>query len=145
MKSITVASLACLVLLVSCTKERSETSTRGNLHVLIAESTVPVAVDQVKEFLSLHASDGAQIGHEVVSSEQAIGRLGRDSIRFAFTTRPMSAAERQRLPQTEGFDLSEVLIAYDAIAVVVNEKNLVSKMTTTELTKILSGEINRWE
>jgi len=145
MKSITVASLACLAFLVGCTREKSETSTRGNLHVLIAESTLPPAVDQVDEFLSLHSSDGAKIGYEVVSSEQAIGRLGRDSIRFAFTTKPMSAAERQRLPQTDGFELSEVLIAYDAIAVVVNDKNLVAKMTTTELTKILSGEINRWE
>jgi phosphate transport system substrate-binding protein len=145
MKSITVVFLACLALLVGCTKEKSETSTRGNLHVLIAESALPPAIDEVNAFLSLYSNDGAKIGYEVVSSEQAIARLGRDSIRFIFTTRPMSADERQRLPQTEGLELSEVLIAYDAIAVVVHEKNLVAKMTTSELTKILSGEINRWE
>jgi phosphate transport system substrate-binding protein len=57
----------------------------------------------------------------------------------------MTVAERQGLPQTNGFELSEVLIAYDAIAVVANDKNPVAKMTTTELTKILSGEISRWE
>ena len=145
MKSITVISVACLALLFGCAREKSETSTRGNLHVLIAESVVPPAVDQVEEFLSLHSSDGATISYEVVSSEQAIQRLGRDSIRFVFTTRPMTPAERQHLPQIEGFELSEVLIAYDAVAVVVSDKNLVAKMTTTELTKILSGEINRWE
>ena len=145
MKSMTVISVACLVLLVGCAREKSETSTRGNLHVLIAESALPPAVDEVKAFLDLHASEGANIGYEVVSSEQAIQRLGRDSIRFAFTTRSMTPAERQHLPQTEGFELSEVLIAYDAMAVVVNDKNLIAKMTTTELSKILSGEINRWE
>jgi len=145
MKSITVGSLACLVLLFGCTREKSETSTRGNLHVLVAESVLPPAIDEFNAFLNLYASDGAKIDYEAVSSEQAIQRLGRDSIRFAFTTRSMSAAERQRLPQTDGFELSEVLIAYDAIAVVANDKNLVAKMTTTELTKILSGEINRWE
>jgi phosphate transport system substrate-binding protein len=145
MKSITVASLACLMLLAGCVREKSETSTRGNLHLLIAESTLPTAVDEVNAFLALHSSDGAKIGYEVVSSDQAIHRLGRDSIRFVFTTRPMTAAERQLLPQTEGFELSEVLIAYDAIAVVANDKNPVAKLTTTELTKILSGEINRWE
>ena len=145
MKTITVALLACLALLLGCTKEKSETSTRGNLHVLVAESTLPAAVDQVKEFLSRHSDDGARIGYEAVSSEQAIQRLGRDSIRFVFMARPMTAAERQRLPQTDGYELSEVLIAYDAIAVVANDKNPVAKLTTTELTKILSGEINRWE
>lgn len=145
MKSITVAALVCLVLLAGCTREKSETSTRGNLHVLFAESALPPAVDEVREFLNLYANDGAKIGYEVVTSEQAIARLGRDSIRFVFTTRPMTAAERQTIPQATGFDLSEVLIAYDAIAVVVNDRNLVAKMTTTELTKILAGEINRWE
>jgi len=145
MKSITVVSLACLILLAGCTRENSETSTRGTLHVLAAESVLPPAIDEVNAFLNLYSSDSAKIGYEAVSSDRAIGRLGRDSIRFVLTTRPMSAAERQSLPQTEGFELSEVLIAYDAIAVVVNEKNLVAKMTTSELTKILSGEINRWE
>jgi phosphate transport system substrate-binding protein len=145
MKSIAAVSLACLVLLAGCTKERSETTTRGNLHVLVAESVVPPALDEVNAFLNLYSSDGARIGCEVVSSEQAIGRLGRDSIRFVLTTRAMTAAERQSLPQMSGFELSEVLIAYDAIAVVVNDKNPIAKMTTTELTKILSGEINRWE
>jgi phosphate transport system substrate-binding protein len=145
MKSVTVASLACLVLIVGCIREKSETTTRGSLHVLIAESTVPSAVDEVNGFLDLHSSDGARIGYEVVTSEQAIERLGRDSIRFAFTSRPMTASERQHLPQTDGFELSEVLVAYDAIAVVANDKNPITNMTTTELTKILSGEINRWE
>ncbi|MGA3243481.1 MAG: substrate-binding domain-containing protein [Bacteroidota bacterium] len=145
MKSITLAFLGCLVLLIGCSKEKSETSTRGNLHVLIAESTLPAAIDEVREFLGLHSSDGANIGYEVVSSDQAIQRLGQDSIRFVFMARPMTAAERQRLPQTDGYELSEVLIAYDAIAVVANDKNPVAKLTTTELTKILSGEINRWE
>ncbi len=145
MKRITVASLACLLLLAGCLREKSETSTRGNLHVLIAESTLPAAVDEVKEFLNINSSDGAKIGYEVVSSDQAIQRLGRDSIRFVFATRPMTAAERQLLPHTDGFELSEVLIAYDAIAVVANDKNPVAKMTTTELTKILTGETNRWE
>jgi phosphate transport system substrate-binding protein len=145
MKSIAAVSLACLVLLAGCTKERSETTTRGTLHVLVAESVVPPALDEVNAFLNLYSSDGARIGCEVVSSEQAIGRLGRDSIRFVLTTRAMTAAERQSLPQTSGFELSEVLIAYDALAVVVNDKNPIAKMTTTELTKILSGEINRWE
>ncbi len=145
MKSIAAVSLACLVLLAGCTKERNETTTRGNLHVLVAESVLPPALDEVNAFLNLYSSDGARIGCEVASSERAIGRLGRDSIRFVLATRAMTASERQSLPQTIGFELSEVLIAYDAIAVVVNDKNPIAKMTTTELTKILSGEINRWE
>ncbi|MCX6133212.1 MAG: substrate-binding domain-containing protein [Ignavibacteriales bacterium] len=145
MKAMFTSAIVLLILFTGCTREKSETSTRGNLHVLVPESTVPAALDEIREFLNQHASDGAKIEYQIVSSGHALQRLGRDSIRFVFSTRPMTATERQQLPQTEGFELSEVLIAYDAVAVVVHEKNLVTKVTTTELTKILSGEFNRWE
>ncbi|MDP2885775.1 MAG: substrate-binding domain-containing protein [Ignavibacteria bacterium] len=137
-------ALSFILLVSGCAPEKSETATRGNLHVLIAESTAPAMVEQVNQFLSIYAKNGANITYEVVSSEQAIRRLLRDSVRFIITTRPLTSAERQQMPVVEGFDLNEVLVAYDGIAVVTHHKNPVEQLTTIELTKILSGEIKQW-
>jgi phosphate transport system substrate-binding protein len=145
MKTMIPAVVVTLMLLAACSQEKSETTTSGNLHVLVPESVAPAALDEVREFLNLYESNGARIDFQVMSSEQALSRLGRDSVRFVFSTRVMTPAERTALPQLSGSDLSEVLVAYDAIAVVVHEKNHITKMTTTELVRILTGDITRWE
>ena len=41
-------------------------------------------------------------------------------------------------------DVSTTKIAYDGIAVIVNEKNPITKITVEELKKILTGERKRW-
>jgi len=141
--------LAVTIILVlalsSCEREKKETTTRGNLHALFAESIAPVMREEVNQFLDSYGKAGANITYELVSSGDAIQRMLHDTLRYIVSTRPMSPAERQQLPRVEGFDLSEIVIAYDGIAAVVNPKNDVEKVTTVELSKILSGEIRRWE
>jgi phosphate transport system substrate-binding protein len=131
--------------LLACGPEKKETTTRGSLHALFAESTAPVMVEQVSQFLSIYGASGANITYEIVSSEEAIRRMVRDTLRYIVTTRPLSTAEKSRLPKVEEFNLSEIVVAYDGVAVVVHHKNPVEKITTTELSKILTGEIRRWE
>jgi phosphate transport system substrate-binding protein len=129
----------------ACGPEKQETTTRGNLHALFAESTAPVMVEEVNQFLDIYGKAGAAITYEIMSSEEAIRRMLRDTVRYIVSTRPLSAVEKQQLPKVEGFDLNEIIIAYDGLAVVVHHKNLVERITTAELNKILAGEINRWE
>jgi phosphate transport system substrate-binding protein len=141
-----LAVMMILVLALSgCGREKAETTTRGSLHALFAESTAPVMIEEVKQFLNSHSNAGANITYELVSSEDAIRLMLHDTLRYVVSTRPMSPAEKQQLPKVEGFELSEIVIAYDGIAVVVNPKNDIEKITTVELSKILSGEIRRWE
>lgn len=145
MKTSVILTLCCLFALAGCAREKTETTTRGNLHALFAESTAPAMAQEVSQFLTTYRKAGANISFELVSSDEAIRRMVRDTLRYIVSTRPMSPAEKQQLPKVEGFDLNEIVVAYDGMAVVVHQKNLVEKMTTTELTKILSGEIRRWE
>jgi phosphate transport system substrate-binding protein len=102
-------------------------------------------VKEVAQFLSIYGNTGANITYEIVASEEAIRRMVRDTVRYIVTTRPLSPAEKSQLPKVEGFDLSEIVVAYDGIAVIVHHKNPVEKLTTAELSKILTGEIRRWE
>jgi phosphate transport system substrate-binding protein len=145
MKTSMMLTLSLLLFITGCSHEKAETTTRGHLHALFAESTAPVMIEEVNQFLSSYSRAGANITYEVVSSEDAIRRMLHDTLRYVVSTRPMSQAERKQLPRIEGFDLNEIVIAYDGMAVVVNPKNDIEKITTVELSKILSGEIRRWE
>jgi phosphate transport system substrate-binding protein len=145
MKTRLAVTIILVLALSGCEREKKETTTRGSLHTLFAESTAPVMTEEVNQFLSSYSKAGANITFEVVSSEDAIRRMLHDTLRYIVSTRPMSPAERRQFPRVEGFDLNEIVIAYDGIAVVVNQKNLVEKITTVELSKVLSGEIRRWE
>ena len=145
MKTTFVLTLTLACGLSACGPEKKETTTRGTLHALFAESTAPAMVEEVDQFLSIYRTSGANITYEIVSSEEAIRRMVRDTLRYIVTTRPLSAAEKSQLPKVEEFNLSEIVVAYDGAAVVVHHKNPVEKITTTELSKILTGEIRRWE
>ncbi len=145
MKTQVTFALLLVLALSSCEREEKETTTRGNLHALFAESVAPAMVEEVNQFLSNYEKNGAKITYDVVSSDQAIRRMIRDTVRYIVTTCPLNAGERQQLPAIKGFDLNEILIAYDGIAVAVNPKNAAEQMTTVELAKILSGGISRWE
>jgi len=145
MKTSLVLTFALACVLSACGPEKKETTTRGSLHALFAESTAPVMVEEVSQFLSIYGSSGANITYEIVSSEDAIRRMVRDTLRYIVTTRRLSAEEKAQLPKVEEFNLSEIVVAYDGMAVVVHHKNPVEKITTTELSKILTGEVRRWE
>jgi phosphate transport system substrate-binding protein len=145
MKTTLVFIAALAFGLSACGPEKKETTTKGSLHALFAESTAPVMVEEVTQFLSIYGKTGANITYDVVSSEEAIRRMVRDTVRYVVTTRPLSAAEKSQLPKMKGSDLSEIVVAYDGMAVVVHYKNPVEKITTTELAKIFTGEIRRWE
>jgi phosphate transport system substrate-binding protein len=145
MKTFMMLTAVCLLLAAGCTREREETTTRGTLHALFAESTEPAMAQEVTRFLIDYGKAGANITFKVASSDNVIQSMIRDTIRYIVTTRPMTAGEKQLLPNVEGFDLTETVIAYDGVAVAVHSNNAVEQVTTGELAKILSGEIKRWE
>ncbi len=135
----------CMIaLFLGCSTEEKETTTKGNLHVFIPESIAPVMLDEVNEFINLYQANGAHITDTIVSAETAARHFVRDTARIAFLTRPLSQAEKEQAKNIST-DLNELIIAYDAIIAVVHPKNKTIKMTTTEIQKILSGTITRWE
>ena len=145
MKTFITALGVILLAFVGCSDEKSETTTRGNLHALFSESIAPPMAEEVNAFLGLYAQNGAHITYEIASSDQVIRRMVKDTARFIVTTRPMTDAERKQLPVVKDFDLTELVVAYDAIAVVVQDKNPVTEITMGEVTNILSGKTTRWE
>jgi phosphate transport system substrate-binding protein len=133
-----------ILFMLGCNSQPEETTTRGNLHIFIPESLAPIMIDEVNEFLSLYNQYGAHITYDVVSADTAAQRFVHDTARIAFLPRPLTWTEREHVKQISP-DLNELIIAYDGITAVVNIKNKTENMTTTNLRKILTGSITRWE
>jgi phosphate transport system substrate-binding protein len=129
---------------VSCSHNDSEeTTTKGNLHLYLTESTSPALIDEVHAFLDLYKEYGANITYTVVSENAALKHFIEDTSRILFLTRPLSPAEKENAKNING-DLIETIIAYDGIVAVVHPKNPLTQLTTTEIKHILSGAARRW-
>jgi phosphate transport system substrate-binding protein len=133
-----------IALILGCGTEEKETATKGRLHIFIPESIAPVIIDEVHEFLNLYQANGANITDTIVSAETAVRRFVRDTGRIVFLPRPLTQAEKEQVKNISA-DLNELIVAYDGIVAVVHAENKTAKMTTTEIQKILSGKITRWE
>lgn len=134
--------LACTA--TSCTPETAETPTRGNLHLLIGESVAPAIVYQVNQFLDYYRQNGANITFSSISSDDALRRFVSDTTRTVFGTRALSSAEREALEKAHGSFL-EMIVAYDAVAVVVHSTNPITGISLDEIRGVLTGRIKRWE
>jgi phosphate transport system substrate-binding protein len=133
-----------IVLLLGCGTEQKETTTKGRLHIFIPESIAPTIIDEVDNFLSLYRESGAQITYTIASSETAARHFVQDTSRIVFLPRPLTLQEEEYAKKTSS-DFNELAVAYDGIVVVVHPINKVKQMTTTEIQKVLTGTISRWE
>ncbi|NMA74769.1 MAG: PstS family phosphate ABC transporter substrate-binding protein [Bacteroidales bacterium] len=62
---------------------------------------------------------------------------------LAQSSRPISFSERLKIKQS-GKELREIIVAYDALAVIVNPKNPVGQVTKEQLSAIYRGKVKRW-
>ena len=136
--------IALIALLLGCSTEQKETTTKGRLHIFIPESIAPVMIDEVNEFLSLYKESGAEITYTIASSETAAHHFVQDTGWIVFLPRPLTLQEKENVKKTSS-DFGELTVAYDGIVAIVHPANKSKQMTTTEIQKILTGTITRWE
>ncbi|MFA6367817.1 MAG: PstS family phosphate ABC transporter substrate-binding protein [Bacteroidales bacterium] len=63
---------------------------------------------------------------------------------IAQASRKMKFSEKQKMQQS-GRQAKEVVIAYDALAVIVNPNNKISQLTRQQLEQIFTGKITNWK
>ena len=137
-------SFTLLFLFASCShNDNEETTTKGNLHLYLTESTSPAMIDEVNAFLNLYKEGGANISYNVVSENTALKHFIEDTSRMIVLTRPLSSDEKERT-KNKNDDLIETIIGYDGIVAVVHPTNPVTQLTTTEIKNILTGTVTRW-
>ncbi len=140
-------SLFALLLLNSCTSYEEEqknwpdTWKRGTIHISADESFKPI-VDALIEVYESNQPGTKIIAHYKPEAE-CLKDFAVDSIRVVIATRGYTQSEENFMNDSMKIIPSQMIVARDAIAVIVNPQSPDSLFTMTELKQILKGNFNK--
>ena len=104
------------------------------------ESFFPI-LDEELFYFNSHRLD--TIGVEYMNEQDAVKRLMKLETWLAFTTRRFTENEMKSL-QSQKYMPRSIPIAYDGLAIIVNNDNPDSCITVNDFKRILRGEVTKW-
>lgn len=140
--------LTCLFLfsflfLLSCKsydeqkKEMKDTKDRGSITISADESFKPIIDAQVKVYESNHP--GTEIRVQYKPEAECLQDFLVDSIRMVIATRGFSEAEERMMVDSLKVGPAKLIVAHDAVAVIVNPLSEDSLFSLQEIRDILTG------
>ena len=118
-------------------KQVEETLTSGTIHISADESFKPVIDSQIQVFESQHPN--AHIIVHYKSEADCLRDLNVDSIRMVIVTRGLSENEQKILKDSLTYTPKFGIMAYDAIAVIVNNKAKENIFTMQDVRSLVKG------
>ena len=112
-----------------------ETLEKGTIHISADESFKPVIDSQIQVFESSYP-DAKIIAHYKPEAE-CLKDFGVDSIRMVIATRGYTESEERFMSDSMRINPSKLVVAYDAIAVIVNPGSADTLFTMTEIKDLL--------
>lgn len=137
--------IGVVFLLSSCTGGSSsitETPTRGNIRILVDESFQPLIDTEVNTFTGIY--NYANIKPVYKPEVDIVNDFMNDSARVMVTSRKLSDDQIKYLRDTL-IIARTTTFAYDAVALVINQKNRDSLLTYNEVKDIFTGKISSWK
>jgi phosphate transport system substrate-binding protein len=133
---------AIAVLFNSCNSQTEqsgdeETLEKGTIHISADESFKPVIDSQIQVFESSYP-DAKIIAHYKPEAE-CLKDFGVDSIRMVIATRGYTESEERFMSDSMRINPSKLVVAYDAIAVIVNPGSADTLFTMTEIKDLIQG------
>ncbi|MEG1937226.1 MAG: PstS family phosphate ABC transporter substrate-binding protein [Rikenellaceae bacterium] len=107
-----------------------------------SDTVLPLAQKEAENYIKKHKN--ASVTVTGGGSGVGISALMDNSTEIAMASRKMKFEEKMRM-QKAGKTFVEKIIAYDALAIVVNPKNPVSQLTRAQLEAIFTGKITNWK
>lgn len=136
--------LSCISLLATaCNSNKKgpaspqETTTSGTIHISVDESFKPVIDSQIKVFESQHPDAHIIVNYK--PEADCLRDLNVDSIRMVIVTRGLSETEITTLTNKFQFKPAYGIIAYDAIATIVNNKVKDTLFSMQDIRSIAKG------
>lgn len=117
--------------------KKMETTTSGSIHISVDESFKPVIDSQVEVFESLHPE--AHITVHYKPEAECLKDLDVDSIRMVIVTRGLTPTEEEKLKKKLSYPPPFGPVAFDAIAVLVNNQSKDTAFTMQDIRSIASG------
>jgi phosphate transport system substrate-binding protein len=107
-----------------------------------SDTVLPLSQKEAEVYMKRNAGQSLTIIGG--GSGVGIAALIDNTTDIAMSSRSLKMDERMRL-QDAGKAFKETIIAYDALSVIVNPKNPVSKLTREQLEAIFTGKIKNWK
>ncbi len=132
MKKVFVALLLLLAMAGEATAQRIKGS----------DTVLPLTQEFIENFLKTNPKSELTVTGG--GSGVGISALLDETTDIAMASRPIKFSEKMKLSKG-GKQFREMVVAYDALAVIVNPQNPVSKLTRQQLEDIFRGKITNWK
>lgn len=106
------------------------------------ESFYPILDEELEVYKALHAQ--GELKAIYTDQENAIKQLMENKVWLAFTTRQLSPREMESL-KARSFMPRVIPIAYDGLAIIVNNANPDTCISVKDFARILKGEVKNWK
>jgi phosphate transport system substrate-binding protein len=123
------------------TKSNGETS-KTQITVKGSDTQLPLTQEEAAEYMKLHPE--AAISVTGGGSGVGITALKDGNTDIAMSSRDLKTEEKLDLKNKKK-NIREVITSYDALAVIVNPKNKVDKLTREQIEGIFTGAITNWK
>ncbi len=146
MKKFNISLLLCAGLLFGCEEKRADgtvldTPTTGQLKLMVDEGYQPVITSVLDVFDSIYSR--AKFEAKYVPEGDAVRALLNDSTQVIIIPRPLKD-EEIKFFESKGFTPRVNLVAYDAVAFIINPANKDSVLTQEHIKGIVTGQITQW-
>ena len=125
-----------------CDEERRETPTKGYVTVAVSESVQPVMELERRKFEEIYPQ--AHVTFVTGTTRAMMARFFNDTIKVIISARPFDPEERA-VAEHAKMTIGEYKVAIDAVAIIVNDRNSVTQLRTTQLDSIFRGVTTRWK
>lgn len=135
-----------LGLLLSCSDKpkngRTDTYSKGEISFASDESFSPIIEEQLDIFGSMYPE--AKVKPIYTNELDAVNMLMTEKVWLAITTRNFTPKEKKNL-QDRKFMPRAIPLAYDGLALIVNNANPDTCLSVKDIKRILSGEVKNWK
>jgi phosphate transport system substrate-binding protein len=137
-----------LIGMLSCGKAKNEdkgtASSGAEVSVTIkgSDTVLPLAQKEAEELMKTNSD----VSITVVGGGSGVGITAMidGTTDIAMASRDLKTEEKMKFAD-KNIEIETVTIAFDALAIIVNPANKVSKLTREQLEKIFTGEIKNWK
>ena len=138
MLSVCILATACKT---SATQEKLDTPSEGRIRISVEESFKPFIEQELKVFALSFPKASIEVAYK--SEIECFKDLASDSTRMIIVTRGLDKKEQANYKDQLSYAPTFGILAYNAIAVVVNKKTKDSVFSMAELSEMLSGKNNK--
>lgn len=107
-----------------------------------SDTVLPVAQQTAEQFMKQHPDGRVTVTGG--GTGVGISALMDNTTDIAMASRPIKFSEKMKIKEA-GEEVEEVIVAYDALAVVVHPSNPVKQLTRKQLEDIFRGKITNWK